>query len=1113
MSSGLPTRPQFVPLAVGLATETVEKLVQPGSVTRLENAHQDHLGQITKRTGSAVMSEANQATIPSGGTLPDAHRLATINGALARFNVAPVPIHLWTPGDERWVRPAPDSGGLISYRRGPLSVDTVPVMAGVVASAQVGAPDVAYGEGYAVSVFDYTNAGSNFLRVAFTEVATGTLVAEYKITGGHTGRVHVVQGLAVVAYVVNTDIHVDTYSLSTLAAVDSATFGACNTGTFVDIRPGSIRAVPTATDVSIIYTYDDGLVDTIYCLAVDATDLTDDETFLVAGSFAPVGDLAIGWLQDFGGSNRFSVMGCDSTNGLYVLWDLATPVAGTSTATATHILDAGATAAPSGSTPGVRNVIGSTTSTLGIGAYRVCYEVTAPDLPHRAVIKTACWSGASATTGTVLRGTAIRSKFWRTSTDLYFLSAFDAADQRTYFIQAVGYDLTPVTTSSPAPLAVVHVRSAGGVTERRSHPSSVAFDEEVRPIMAVTYETRTESIASSGVAIGTESNIRAVGLVIAEHREAPDTELGQPQEFAQNVFTPGAALGAFDGHTYGMPGFAYYPPDLSAATAAGGNLEPEADYVYRYLYSFVDHNGRKWRSAPSIPYPVSTTVTDFQIDLTLDTLRVYDRGNSSVSGYQIEVYRTLADAPGAYFLVASIANDPSVNTVALSDNVADIDLGEELYTDGNTLENQLLPAISHCKEFQNRLVCAEAGTATIWYSLPSDLIHGLTFNEALTLDVGDPSDPITGLAVVGTRLVAFKARSTYIVYGEGANALNQGGTYTAEMVDPTVGCVNASSILSTSQGVFFRGNSDRVGIYRTVGGPAEYIGQGVRDYNDLAITGAVVVTARGELQWFTEEGRTLVLNTATNTWSTNTGQETLAATYFGGVTYANADGQVMQAAAEYLEGETAYSELIRSPWLSFAGMKGWERIKRILLVGAKGGAHKCTVRLYRNFDGTTPFATYEKQFTGDEPWEFKVRPLIQKLTSLLVEVEITAYQAPVVSITPGTDTYDGLDVDSGQFRWTFENGDFDAGHVGAEVVIAGDGDKDGTYTIVAVVDSDTVAMTPAPAGSAGAFEAATITMTPAPEHTAGPGITGMTLIVGIKRGAQKLGPSSVPEPA
>jgi hypothetical protein len=1098
--------PFFVPLGVGVESDVLDKLVQPGSVLALENAVSNYRGEVIRRAGSSTLSASNQATLPSGGTLPNVWQLATLAGSLVRFNKSPSPIHIWTPEAEAWVRPSDNT--ITSYRTGPISTTTSPVFSGTPAGEQVRSPTVAASGNYAITAYEYSSAalGGACVVVVVQDVTTKTTVFRRQMAvGTRTPRVIVVGARAVVVCEDGGGIQVDAYDLASLSLVQQLTAGDCTPGTAIDVRAGSVNA--GGSDVSVLYRGDP---DNLSCLVFDAANLATNETFecqgFSGGLSAP--DLGFAWMQDFGNSGKFSAIVASTTDGLNVLWDLPAPTAGFSEATATHVLDATAIAAPLASVAGIRNLIGTTTSNSSSGLYRVLYEVTAPDLPTRGLIKQAVWSG-SANLGTAYRGVGIRSKIWADSTNFHFWAAFAGTDQKTYFNLAFPNDLTLSTVRS-APQATAFVRSAGGLTERLNHPSQVATGPDGEFIVAVTHETRTESIASAGTAVGATAVLLAIDLVSLTHRTSPETELGRRTEFLGAVFTPGGLLGCFDGQTYGTPSFAYYLPSIGIGSAAGGNLEPSANYVYRVCYAFVDHNGRKWRSAPSAPTSIGTTGTDFKFNLTIETLRLVDRAN-----YQIEVYRTQADAPDAYFLVASIPNDPTATQVTLTDNVADEDLGEELYTDGGGLENELTPAASHVVQFQNRLVMAEAGRGTLWYSLDADLNHGLLFNEALTLDVGDPGDPITGLAATDTYLVVFKRERVYVVAGQGANSQGQGASYDFRLIASGVGCSVATSILPAPDGsVWFKSNSTRAGFHRVNGLSVEYVGQGVRAHNNLTITAAVVVDHLSQLRFYSSQGTTLVFNWVTNTWSTNTGQQCRSAltgyTNCSGVVLAHASNQSVLAEGDFEvnDGPFTYTHHIRSPWLSVAQMDGWERICRIQGVGTPFGAHRLEVKLYRDFDLTDQVGHLSKQFDGTETkWEWEVRPKVQKLSSLLIDVEVLPYQPPIATFEPERFVDDEY---LGGGAWHFENGGFDAigdALVGGTVVVTGGPPAlNGTYTVTSVTSDTDVQLTPSAGMSSDALDDAEVVFTYTPDEvtTSGPGIAGVSLVVGVKRGLKKL---------
>ena len=983
MSNDLPF---FVPLGVGMESDLAEQLVQPGSVPLLENVVANNRGQWRRRTGSAQLSASDGV---------NAWRLEVLGGKPVRFGVAPNPVYAWDSIGRTWV-----AGGLgndptlISYRTGPVGVSSVHVFDEVPAGEAARAPDVAIANGYAVVCLERSSTlfvGTTFSQVVIVDLATGQPVYRRALgASAIRARPFAVGTKCAVAYDNNGTITVDVYDLTTLSISGTQAIGSCTPGTQISVRAGSL--VAGSNKISVLY--QENTSGYLTCAEMDVTSLAGFTTFTaktaVGGLVVP--NLAFAWLQDFGSSGKFSVIIADTTAGLRVLWALQAPAAGASNATATHVLDNTATAAPSGSTAGIRNLVGSTTSSSAAGLYRVLYEVIAPDLLTQGAIKQAVYTG-SATLGTAFRSVGIRSQLWAHDTHFYLWGAFAGTDQQTYFTLAIPNDLT--VDIEPAPQAVAFPRGAGGLTERLGFPSQVATAADGSLWIAATQRTRVESVDVAGTATGLTSAIMGVELVRLEHKAAGDVSMSRGASLIGSMFTPGGALGAYDGHTYGLPGFAYYPPSIGTASAAGGNLTPSARYYYCACFSFVDRLGRKWRSAPTAPIPADTTGTDFKFTVTIETLRLVDRGlPSAVGGYQIELYRTDANEVDAHFLVASVQNDPGATTISLVDNVADANLGEQLYTDGGGLENQLLPPVSHVSVFQGRLFCVEAGTGTLWYSLESDLNHGLIFSETATLDVEDPNDPITGIAATDTYLAVMKGSKVFVVTGQGCDALGNGATYEARRIEDGFGCSEAPSVLAAPDNtVWFKANSDRAGFHRVNGLAVEYVGQGVRAYNDLPVTSAIVVKSKSEMRWYTASGRTLVRNWITGAWSTNTEQPCWsAATGYGEPIYANTAGTILQDGADgvnFTENGTAFSGRIRSPWLLIDEMQGWERIKRIQGVGQSPRAHKLSVNLYRDFDDTDQIGALTKTFDGSgTKWTWELRPRVQQVSSLLVEIVI-----------------------------------------------------------------------------------------------------------------------------
>lgn len=1115
----MPT-PQFIPLAAGLNTDVVEKLVAPGSVLALENCYSDVGGQVRKRLGADTLSAAAQGTIPAGGTLTPPYQLATRQGSLLRFETQ-FPIRGWDPGARKWVSPGSTSSGIRSYHRGPVNATTVPVFSAAQAGLQAQNPAGATGSGYAVVAFEQADVvtGATSVREQVVDLATGLVVFDAEIASVKYPRVVVdpTGAHAVVVYFDGATLFADIFDLTAPGTPVQHTIGSPNASTCIDVRTGSVTGGPT--DVSVLYTDGTGK---LQCVII-TTAGGGVSTFQIQNGAANVApNVGFAWMQDLGGSGKFAVIQADTTHGLTVLWNLPAPSGSISVAAATMVLDASVDHRPSSPfADGLRQLIGTTTSSSSAGVFRVLYDWVA--VGGHETIKEATWN-SSVTLADWYRSVGIVSKLWTSGGGLYFWATHLALDQNTYFVLGSDFNPTASAAFSLAPLATAFVRAAAALPTAFFDASEVSIQADGSIISAVAHETRVESVlGASATATGTTESVNAIDLLSVTHRSAPEIELGKPVEFMDSLFIPGGVLKCFDGASYGLAGFAYYPPDsVTISTNAGGNLQPSAQYVYRGCYSYVDHNGRKWRSAPSTPVAASTSGTDMQFNVTFHALQVLDRGRPPFyDAYQFELYRTQADENDAFFLVASYPNDPSAFTVTIIDNVADTDLGEELYTDGGGLENQLLPSVSHVAAFQNRLVTAQAGTGTLWYSLDIDLTHGLIFNEALTLDVGDPADPITGLAVIGTMLIVFKRDIVYAVSGQGADALGAGASYDFRIIASGVGCSNAASIASKESEVWFQSGSQRAGIHRIDAGlSVVYVGQGVKKYDNALITGAVVVALLSQVRFYTGAGTTLVWDWIAGIWSTNTGQSCVSAvsTFSGvaGVVYANVTDILSEAtlssADPWSEAGSDYRAHVRSPWLSLAGVDNWERIKRIQGVGAPNGSHTVDVSLYRDFVETDVIAHLSKAFDGTETkWTWEVRPKIQKLSAMLIDIEIAPYVPPPVTFSPAPNAGDEY---AGSGIWDWPLGAFTGEMAGGTVVVTGEptGHLNGTYAIVSVGSANALTLSPLPTLAGGppvSLVGATVVITfqPATVNGPGPGISGINVTATGKEGQSKLSPS------
>lgn len=162
---------------------------------------------------------------------------------------------------------------------------------------------------------------------------------------------------------------------------------------------------------------------------------------------------------------------------------------------------------------------------------------------------------------------------------------------------------------------------------------------------------------------------------------------------------------------------------LGATSTVTATVTPSANvgvgtHSYVALYSCLDANGRKWRSPPSLPATVTTTPLFPGVTAVAQCLNFTGRS------CMIEFYRTPTNGDGQqYNKVASVTNNAQASTAQFNDNLTDLQIAEqeELFTDGGILPGTPLPGISFQAIFQNRIwTVSPENPQSLFYSNPDD---------------------------------------------------------------------------------------------------------------------------------------------------------------------------------------------------------------------------------------------------------------------------------------------------------------------------------------------------------------------------------------------------------
>lgn len=355
------------------------------------------------------------------------------------------------------------------------------------------------------------------------------------------------------------------------------------------------------------------------------------------------------------------------------------------------------------------------------------------------------------------------------------------------------------------------------------------------------------------------------------------TQLGAGTYFA------GGSLSMYDGQAATEAGFPLFPEGIGAVVSAGGAMTVGVHQVVA-VYEWVDGQGQRHQSAPSLPVSFTITGGNQTCTVTTPTLML-----SQKAGISIVLFMT--QAAGTIFnRVTSIGAPVLNNTAAASVNQAviiqDADFAgnELLYTQplqsGTTLPNDAPGPTSTLAVHQNRLfVDLTDRPGTYRYSQALIPGIGLQWNETLSGTTPVDGGAIVGFADLDEKMLIFCARKIYAIVGTGPLPNGSYSNYSEPIEVPSdTGCSDARSILRMPDGVIFKSTKGwyRVGRDLTV----RYVGEAVASYDIYSVFSASFVEDRQEARFTcglsfhfgtgSEIGVTLVYSYLENQWSVST---------------------------------------------------------------------------------------------------------------------------------------------------------------------------------------------------------------------------------------------------
>ncbi len=638
----------------------------------------------------------------------------------------------------------------------------------------------------------------------------------------------------------------------------------------------------------------------------------------------------------------------------------------------------------------VRNVTGFVASGSQANVY---YEVTGSSSIDQLVkVVSVNASGSAIGTPTVWkRSVGLASEAWQHGPSWYLNCVHDSPLQATYF--TFNSDGTAVSKSNPS--------IAGGLRASGSLSNVAA----VGPGVYRFANAQKGRVESEGNTLFANPGLSSTELDFTSGNRYFSAPL------ADCLHVVGGTLGCYDGSTYAEHNFHVYPESVSGSTSTSHGSMEAGTRDYLATYEWDDAGGQRHRSATSVPVTVTTTGPTGSVTLTAPSLRLTNKANVEVCFYRTEAlgdtfYRVTSPTHPTY-------NSGSADSVTYVDTLSDASLisREAVYTTGGTLDDFPAPPCDLTITCGGRVwVGGLEDGFTLAYSKLAVVGSPVGFNPALTLKVEQFGGRVTALGVIDSALIVFKRSCVYSVVGSGPNNLGAQGDFSVSRVTTDVGCRNPNSVVVTPDGLMFQ--SDK-GIYLLDrAGSVSYVGALVAAYNRLTVTSATLVATRNQVRFTTDSSVTLAYDYAAKQWSTFTGGYASAVdsdVWGDRFVLLRANGSVAEETPGSFADDGGHVKLrLVTGHLSLAGLEGFQRVYKLIVLGDYKGPHRLLVQLGYDYNasfadsatidaeavmGLTPYGADSpygegSPYGGEFPrYEFDVRPSRQKCTAIRVSIE------------------------------------------------------------------------------------------------------------------------------
>lgn len=424
-------------------------------------------------------------------------------------------------------------------------------------------------------------------------------------------------------------------------------------------------------------------------------------------------------------------------------------------------------------------------------------------------------------------------------------------------------------------------------------------------------------------------------------------------ELQDQALLTGGVLWCVDRADVREVGFFGCPSVVSSSYSTTGGTLGNGKYIYCLTYSYESENGLYEESAPSAQLNITGTTATGSVAFVIAGLPITNRKKANL---YVNLYRTQVNG-SIFYRVAKVSIS---DNISITDTMSDGAITQYiLYTTGGVLTNSPVGACRFLTATKNRVFTALVENPEMMLfskEKASGYQYEMSQLQYIDCNGGRFSGDITDIFELDEKIIVSKSNYLLGIAGDGPNAAGGGYDFSIpQLISTDAGVSDDGTSVIVPNGVIFK---TKKGIYILNRGlVVSYIGLLVEGYNSEKINFSIMHPTK-TVVIFGTNNRIIVYDYFLNNWMTWEGVNAISGTFYNdNLHIVLANGKIMAQGSSYLDDGRDILTEIETSWLEVGSIQGFQRVKRLMILGHGYGASQATVKAFVDYE-TVNFKTH-----------------------------------------------------------------------------------------------------------------------------------------------------------